>query len=273
MMVLLVAALGFSAILIRQVRTSAPVGFGALWGIAFLFSPSFAPILAGVSALWLWAIRARSWRPILTTLVPILLVISPWILRNYVALGSVFWIRDNFGLEFHLSNMPGASALFDENMRGAPFRTHPLSSPAERAKIASMGEVAYYHGRLLQGTAWVRAHPREFVRLTLQRVWFFWFPKLNSPNKTILAAVLTLLGSLGLLCMARTQAYAAGILGTVWILYPLLYYVIQSDPRYRYPIHAISLLLTAYLVIHVLDLSAREAQARPMLEATDGFGP
>ncbi len=270
-MALLLVALCLSAALIRKSRTSASPMFGMVWGVAFLFAPSFVSVFCGILALWLWRIRPKFWRPLLTALVPLLLVVAPWILRNYAELGSIFWIRDNMGYNFGLSNSPVASPLFDVNSRAEWFwRTNPFLSPVERAKVKSLGEIAYLDGRYAEGKAWVRTHPVEFLRLTLQRIWFFWFPPLNHPLKSIFNGAVVIAGFFGLLFMVRRHAYAAAILGLLWAVYPLPYYLVEVDPRYRYPLHVFSLLASACLLIWVLDWLLRTVRGQSCRCETEG---
>jgi 4-amino-4-deoxy-L-arabinose transferase-like glycosyltransferase len=260
-MVLLLVSLCLSAALIRRSRTSASPMFGIVWGVTFLFAPSFVSAFCGILALWLWRIRPKFWRPLLTALVPMLLVVAPWILRNYAELRSVFWIRDGMGLNFGISNSPAASPLFDVNSRTEWFwRTNPFLSPEERVKLKSLGELAYLEARYADGKAWVRTHPVEFLRLTLQRMWFFWFPPFNHPLKSVFNGVVVIAGLLGLLLMVRRHVDAAAVFGLIWALYPLPYYLVHVDPRYRYPVYAFSLLASAYALTRLPDWLLRAGQ-------------
>jgi 4-amino-4-deoxy-L-arabinose transferase-like glycosyltransferase len=265
-MVLLFAALSLSSVLARRLNIRWSLASGVAWGVAFLFMPSFVTVFAGLLALWLWSTRGRCWKLAVIASLFAMLVVAPWIWRNYRTFGSVFWLRDNFGLEFHVSNMDGSSPRIEENLSGAPFRSHPSANPEESTKLAFLGESAYFRLRFEAGRDWVRAHPAQFLHLTAERIWFFWFPRLNHWLKTWLAGALSILGILGLFRMIRAGLLGAKLLGVVWILYPLPYYFVQVDPRYRYPVHATALLLAGLLTLHLGKL-------RPLLSASDSQGP
>jgi hypothetical protein len=50
----------------------------------------------------------------------------------------------------------------------------------------------------------------------------------------------------GLYRMSRDRAPVAAFFYSVLLIYPLLYYLVQSDMRYRYPIFWISLIAAGY---------------------------
>src|SRR5215472_2697670 len=58
-------------------------------------------------------------------------------------------------------------------------RFHPNSSTEEAQTLRALGEYRYNQTRLRKALAWIRAHPARAANLTLQRVWFFWFPSEN----------------------------------------------------------------------------------------------
>ena len=88
--------------------------FGALWGVCALVNPSML-IFSAVSALWAaWPqLRtARGWlRTTLLSGVVAVAVISPWLVRNRVALGQWLFIRDNFPFELSLGNYHNSNGM------------------------------------------------------------------------------------------------------------------------------------------------------------------
>ena len=246
---MLVALLILSARLWGGVRVS-PFVYGAAWGFAFLFAPALLLVFAALLGIW-WR-RSRNTRAVLTAAAIAFFVVLPWIVRNYIQLGSVFWLRDNFGLELHISNNPIARPLLADNL--ASYRDHPYDNAEEALRLKQIGEVAYYQRRGALAEQWIRSNPKRFAELVAARIWYFWFPWLKRPAATLLAAAVSLGGLLGLaLAVRRKLRPAASLFGLVWLVYPLPYYFIQVDPRYRYPVYSEALLLTAFFVVSCFE--------------------
>jgi hypothetical protein len=106
---------------------------------------------------------------------------------------------------------------------------------------------------------WIFSHPRRFAELTAGRVVDFWFPDPGfSPYSSYAIWVITVLSIPGIvLSIGRREATTPLIL-SIWLIYPLMYYVVFSADRYRYPILWTSLLPAGYgLVIMADALKAR----------------
>jgi hypothetical protein len=245
---MLAGILILSAMLFRGARVSAWL-YGAAWGSIFLFAPVSATIFASFLALWWW--EKRHTIAVLKIVAAAALVVLPWMVRNYNQLGAVFWIRDNFGLELHVSNNPRARPLAVDNLR--PGSDHPYDSKVEAARLKSMGEVEYYRDRGAKAMTWIHANPKRFGEITAARMWYFWFPKLKRWPQTLFAGVTTLMSVLGLWTARRNRLTVAWrLLGTVWLIYPLPYYLVQADSRYRYPIYSFGIVLACFWAAQVL---------------------
>lgn len=154
--------------------------------------------------------------------------------------------RSNFGIEFRVSNNDRAEADIDSNRISGGWEIyHPFASRDAAIKLQREGEVAYNRGLLRDALDWVVDHPANFARLTALRVVYFWFPKTLKPAQSILLAVLTLAGSTGLYLLLGTDRSTSLLLITVWLSYPLVYYLLQSAVRYRYPLTWTFLLLAS----------------------------
>lgn len=112
--------------------------------------------------------------------------------------------------------------------------------------MRALGEVEYNRRKMSQALAWISGHPASFLRLTLRRIFYFWFPHPEFGPYAYSIWLVTALSFTGLaLMMARRTPAAAAVLA-VWLVFPLIYYVVQSDPRFRYPILWLSLLCAGY---------------------------
>ena len=119
-------------------RTAQPMawaGFGALYGLAALSNPSVLSMLPFLLLVALLKVRAKGGRWLLLgtlTLASLLVVLTPWTVRNYRALGVLCPVRDNYWLEFYAGNFGDTS---DPN----PASAHPASNPVEMQKYLSIG--------------------------------------------------------------------------------------------------------------------------------------
>jgi len=236
-------------------RAPLPRWYGLAWGVTLLFAPAFVTVLAALclltlvlSASWRQAIRDVVWTGALAAL-----VLVPWTVRNYRDFKKLFFIRDNYGLELQISNNDLSHPLFDDNIGlVGPYATHPFRDAGEARKIVQLGEIAYFNARKTQATDWMRTHPARFLQLTLERIFFFWFIVLNETWKTVFSAAWTLAAFCGFVVAWRRNRMAALVLSPVLIVYPLAYYLIQVDERYRYPIYPTLLVLGVYAVMQAL---------------------
>jgi hypothetical protein len=224
------------------------VRFGVGWGIAGLLSPTVLPVAAAILMLWLgcWGLRKAFARVALAALC-CGVVILPWIVRNYFVLGSASLIRDNLGLELSVSNNDDASPLMDANYASHKFR-HPFVDREEGREMKTMGETAYYKTRLASAKLWISENPSRFLSLTSIRIREFWFTSMNYRLKSVFNGVLVVLAMAGLVMFCRSGRQETLLLVLLWAVYPIPFYVVQIDPRYRYPIDWSIWLLAAFAV-------------------------
>jgi hypothetical protein len=186
-------------------------------------------------------------------------------LRNYRVLGGFVWTRSDFPLEVWVSNNDYARPNLNDNEQ-AGLRYHPSDNEELRGMIRNVGELAYQ--RKLRGEAlqWIKSHPRQFMWLTLQRMYYFWFPEMKRPVQTLALALITLASIPGLIfLLMRRQLVGYGLL-TVLLAYPVVYYIVQSHPRYVYPIQWTLYLLAAQSFVLAYDrwTPVRHAAATPV---------
>jgi hypothetical protein len=229
--------------------------YGATWGVALLFAPNLLPVLFGYLTLGALRFSGSQFRYhlqfSLTLLLATAIVLTPWTLRNYHAFHHLIFIRGNFGLELSVSNNDSALPLTDDNLHTEGYRNiHPSSSLPAAQVVAQFGETTYYHEQLRTAYGWISAHPWRFLRLTIERVGYFWFTPLQPHAKgnvsSFLTWCVTLTGIAGLFLMLQHHRWPAFAIGVVWLTYPLVYYLLQFDLRYRYPIEWTFLFAASY---------------------------
>ncbi len=225
-----------------------------LSGVAILIHAALLNVVAALAVMPVLLQRGALWLRIRYAAVIMslsLLLISPWISRNWRVLGSPM-LRSNFGLELRISNSDGASADYQENGRsGHLFSMHPQTSGVEHARVLQVGEAQYNRENLEKAFTWIRHHGREFAALTARRMYLFWFQTMVRRSQMILYRTVSLLGLLGLFWLAIARHPAAVLLSAVLVSYSIVFYFVQAFGRYRYPIDWAILLLAATFVMGV----------------------
>jgi hypothetical protein len=232
---------------------------GLLWAVAILANPEC------VLLLFVWAhvaamensreVLFRARRAMVVVVAGAALACLPWFVRNYQQFHSVFFVRDNFGLELFTSNNSCARPTMLENLlSGCHVLTHPNGNPYIAAEVAEKGEVHFNQEMLRRALSWISSNPRAFASLTVRRFLRFWFPYLGSYRYSIPMGILTVLSFAGLFWMYRERRNAALFLASTLLVYPLVHYLVQFEARYRYPIFWATLLPAAYLIVRITTL-------------------
>jgi hypothetical protein len=225
---------------------------GLLAGAAMLLQPVFALVYFAWLA-WMTFKSADSWRSVAPLWSLPFAICAPWMIRNFVMLGTPA-IRDNLGLELYVSfNDCAPYGVRQSERQLCSTVLHPNDNLAEAAEVRRLGEYEYNRDRLHRALQWIAAHPSRSASLVAQRFWFFWFPSdyewrgYFDQRKRIWALHAMTLASIAGLILAFRRAPAAAYLFTLWLAaFPLIYYVVQFEARYRYPILWITWLLAAY---------------------------
>ncbi len=237
----------FTANTVGKMRYGLPaVLSGLMAGALFLLNPSSMIVFL----LWiahLLRFRRTSFKQtgVYASIVLVLFAITAfsWGYRNERRLGT-FVVRTNLGITLYASNNDCASpSLFEEEKDNCHEAYHPNTNPQEAQLVRSLGEVAYDRLRASDAKAWARNHPRRFLVLTAGRFRDFWFPAAaGHPYKMAVIWFATLLSIPGFVLMIRKRLEVTFFVLAVIVLYPVMYYVVVSDVRYRYPILWLSLL-------------------------------
>jgi hypothetical protein len=230
------------------------VAFGALWGLVAL---SNASLLIGLPAAGLWVIwpRLREMRlqqivvgPVLAGVV-FVAVMAPWWVRNLRTMHVFITTRSNFGAELYESTLPSHDAY----PWGAALPLWP-GDPKFQLYL-HMGEVRYSETRKEQAVARIRADQSYFWHRTLDRFLFFWdnvpHPLENHPmreyGRRLNYAFLSLAGLMGLALALRRHVPGAALMGWMFLLLPLPYYLVTVQARFRHPLEPLITVLGVYL--------------------------
>jgi hypothetical protein len=248
------AALLLSVLFLMTIRLESPAWqpwlcLGATWGFSALAAPSLLGFLPFSFLYPAWKLRA-DWKRVSSRLactgLLFLVVIAPWMARNYAVFHRPVFLRGNYWFEFSLGNFHGAG--------GAAWSgAHPASNPVYFRRYAEIGEVAFVAERKAVAFRFVKEHKGEFILLTLKRVKDFWdgselayeppdpfSPWMMLTNSALMAG--------GLWLAFRRGVNLAVVFAGLFVLYPIPYYLTYTNQRYRHPIEPMMVVLTGFLL-------------------------
>jgi 4-amino-4-deoxy-L-arabinose transferase-like glycosyltransferase len=223
---------------------------GAYSGLAALVNPSLLPSLLALTGWASWPARKTGmYLPV--ALLVLAAVFAPWPLRNATMLHAFIPLRSTVGFELWVGNRPGASGFLDESQ-------FPLFNRWEYEQYASQGEVAYMAGKATLARINIRAHPGDFLYLSVVRFVRFWSGTGNRDGSVFFAlhALLTtsagFVGAWRLLREDRLRLAALFLLPVM--IFPLPYYITHAEFRYRLVIDPLLTILGAYAVCGAHEL-------------------
>jgi predicted membrane-bound mannosyltransferase len=156
--------------------------------------------------------------------------------------------------------------------------SHPNDNPEEAAKFTRMGEIAYMADKQHEALAFMRTHPAATLNNTFHRFVDIWLAQTDSLvdiwvsaslyGKTLLTftCMLSLLGLLGVLYAHRSRNPDAAPFGMVLLIFPMVFYLTHSSPRYRFPMDPIIVVLAASSVAHLLSARFGSSQKTKVAE-------
>src|SRR5215470_9425281 len=233
------------------------LGYGALWGFTALVNAAVLVVFPGSVLFAAAKLRKRglSWfRLPALAVFGFGLVLFPRIARNQRIFHRQVWLRSNFGLELWLGNNPEVPVSWS-------WWLHPTESGKEKEEFLRLGEVGYMREKKIAAIQFIKTHPADTVRFQYHRFMETWTgfgePFLDiwrGAGATLRAELalnyaLTVLMLLGLAGARRSLSLAALPLLNVIVVFPAVYYVTHTTPRYRHPIDPIIVLLAAYALV------------------------
>lgn len=250
----------------QSVRLRAWVGYGLLWGLVALTNPSCLSVLPFLLA-WLWyrfRRRGENCRILLgATCLTLVLSVTPWLVRNYLAFGEHVFLRSTFGLELWLGNNPGVSGGFSPG-------PHPFLDRDEAEKYRNMGELAYMKEKRRQAFQFIAENPgtvTEQVAIRFVRWWTIPWPirpvSWFDVAKFLFSLLLSLLALLGLGFAIRAGKAEALAWASVLLVFPIPYYLIHVSIQYRHPVEPQMVVLAGFALV---SMFARLRQKLAMAE-------
>jgi hypothetical protein len=179
-------------------------------------------------------------------------LVTPWLIRNYEVFGKFVFVRDNLPLEMHMANNDQFTGLWTRD-------EHPGNDPQAMRRFQQLGELRFMEEKQQEFGQFVREHPVEFLRFTLERSVYFW---MGTPQSAIVGQfnlivarhtaflMMAALAFAGLWMTFQHRRVGAFLLLCCLILYPFPYYLVNPFPRYKHAIEPEMVLLGVYLLWH-----------------------
>jgi 4-amino-4-deoxy-L-arabinose transferase-like glycosyltransferase len=237
------------------------VVFGLLWGIIALTNTAVVSMLP-FCLLWLFYYlpwRRQQFGGAALCILTAVLVVTPWLVRDYQVFGRFIFVRDNLPLEMYQANNDQSAGLWTRN-------EHPGNNPEAMRRFQELGELGFMSEKQQEVRQFISEHPGRFVRFTAKRAVYFWIapPQATIVNgydlmisrhtNFLLAAVFAFAG---LWLTIRNRVRGGFLLACFLLVYPLPYYLVNPFPRYKHPIEPAMLLLIVYLFWEARNIQVR----------------
>jgi 4-amino-4-deoxy-L-arabinose transferase-like glycosyltransferase len=235
----------------KQERLRTWILFGVLWGVIALTNTAIVSMFP-FCLLWLLYRLPRRTAHLVGAVLCVLtavLVVSPWLVRNYEVFGKFIFVRDNLPLEMYEANNDQSAGLWTRN-------EHPGNNPEAMRRFQELGELGFMAEKKREVRQFIREHPGRFLRFTAERAVYFW---IAPPQATIVAGydlmisrhtnflLAAVLAFAGLWLTIRNRKCGAFLLACFLLLYPLPYYLVMPFVRYKHPIEPEMIMLIVYL--------------------------
>jgi len=240
------------------------IGYGVLWGVTALTEPivmSAWPFMTGWAAYRLYRSKSRWLMPLLASTFALVIVVTPWFIRNYSAFGRFVPFRDTLGLELHVGN------------NGDTFHWHPRfigpwHNDEELKAFKDLGELAYMEREKQRGMDYIRSHPGWFVLVTARRFIYIWTgfwsfdirylaeEPLDPPN-VFFCTALTVLMLMGLRRLWRVDRERAAFFILLLFFFPTAFYLTHPEVYARRQIDPLIVVLAVYAVSRRPDKSVQ----------------
>ena len=278
-LVLLAWALVLTMLLAQKPAGVLGLATGVLWGLLILGRPAALAFLPLV-VLWLWWNHC-SWEDLLKLggliLVAVIVVLLPWMVRNYRIHGRLFLVSTNSGATFWNGNNPFSTgtghlvytAKVDEYLGRAHDPTQPSVvqlqpyplPPDLQAEVATLSEIELDRRQFQAGLAFIREQPRAWLTLMGQKaIGFLWFRRNIGARYDAswtayykpVYVVLVILLLVGLVVSARDwRRYS--LFYMLFIFYTVVFVAYNVESRYRWEIEPFFLIFAALGMVEAYD--------------------
>jgi len=235
-------------------NTHLGLALGVVFGLAVLARPPVLFLLPVV--LFYFFIKKRFWMAI-SFLIIILVVFTPWTVRNYKVYGKIMPFGVAGNINFWIGNYHGGDGEQESNEEQNMEQANFLASH----KISEVNNES-----MRQFFKFLRDYPAEFIKLTFLRVnkYFsiirpmgFWFYQkglgqflflLSSAAASVILFVFGLGGVMKTIMEKKTVLY---YLLAFTIVTPLIIFITVVETRYRFQIYPLLAIFAGYFIVEL----------------------
>lgn len=200
----------------------------------------------------------------------VILVLSPWFVRNYRTFHKFIPLRSGFWFEVYCGNNA-------DSWHWDPPGYHPSDSATEWSEYQRLGETGYMELKKKEALTFLSAHKTLYARQTLRRVVYIWtgfwsfsrrylHEEPADPGNIVFCTLLSVLAFLGLrrASMDSANKHNGGLTGLprrawrergaaagatpyiiAFVFFPLVYYFTHPEDYYRRPLDPMMVALAA----------------------------
>lgn len=230
---------------------------GALLGFAALVNTSLVVLVVPFGVAALLRNRKRVLLPAAVGALACLAATSPWLVRNSIRFGKLM-LRSNFPLEFRIGNNEWSYGQKIEAL-------HPSNNAEVNRHWQEVGEPRFMAEEQAANARFVREDRGRFALSTVNRIVNYWtgawirpiegFP--NVWSVIVPTTMLSLSGLLGVLWMFRTGLPEAFDYAGCLAIYPIIYYLTTSQPRFYHSVTPLLIQSGAFLILQWKEIAVR----------------
>lgn len=213
-----------------------------------------------------WNVKKIMFTAICYIFLPLIIVLSPWTIRNYVILNKFVPIATNGGSGFYGANNP---LSLNKDIRGlGQWDSHAAEKLLPETKNMSVVESDRYKYR--KGLEWVvhslKKEPLKFLELELWKVQKAWFPRIwgRSSNAKIVFSfsylLVSVLGIFGIiLSLKERRKYS--LFYVILLSHLLITLIFFGGMRFRAPFDPILIIFSAMAIDYIYRTSKSKVQS------------
>ena len=199
-----------------------------------------------------------------------MVVVSPWLVRNYMVFQKLIPFRDNFGLELYVGN--------DGETWHWAAGPHPTHQDSEWQEYRQVGELQYMKHKQDQAMNFISQHRAVFAELALRRALYVWTNYWSFSRRYLeeepfdvpavfLTTILTALALWGLWEGWCNFGAALVPYAIVLFFFPMVYYITHLEDYYRRPADPFFVVLAAYAAtVYFEKRRARQLASHPQTQ-------
>ncbi|HNX82003.1 MAG TPA: glycosyltransferase family 39 protein [Candidatus Omnitrophota bacterium] len=174
--------------LLSATNTKKKIILGIITGVCVLERATFLPFFV---LAWIWLYynspkKKEAAKTILISLISLIIIVSPWMIRNTLIFKRCVFIQTNQWWGFWAGNNPQSSGTLYMPSGINAIEASPREFQEKLMRLDEIGQMDLFKSASL---AFVRQHPGQFMLLTVKKFFYFWW---FSPQAGILYPALYL---------------------------------------------------------------------------------